>query len=736
MLTDSVFYEFGDFVLDVEGRRLLRVGDPVSMGHKALPVLASLIRNRSRIVPLDELLLEHWGPDAFDRNLVEQTILRIRRKLGDDVDFPRYIRTVDTVGYKFIADVREHKENPLSTRSLNVPSALETVPPVVSDQPSEREEVRPDTGESTDRTRGYRNKSSLFLVIPALASLALLAFWYRPALPEPHVKQIVPITQNNQIKLAPILTDGPRVYFQEQVNTGYRVAEAPNLGGDVTPLRIPILNPELCDLSPDHTTLLLRSLIHSRLDLNPVYLLKLSNGEPQRLSDMEVFEINWLRDGRSVIYSVGSDVFTYALNSGTRRQMFNVRGRPYWFRVSPDGRRVRFSVIEPGTDALHIWETGLDGGMPHRVWPDWTQQQCCGGWTEDGKYFLFQAVVEGKYQVFSQREGLALFRKIGAQPVQLTFGPMSYRAPRPSLDGRRIFVRATLSRGDLQVYDRQDARFVPLLPNVYANFATIANDRKSLAFVTSPDYILWRAAGDGTSEQRLTDGPLQAALPRWSPDGTQLAFMGRFPNSQWKIYLVSSSGGAPQLLLPTDDENEADPDWSPDGQQLTFGRLPARLQSSPAKILIHLVDLKEQRILTLPNSQGYFSPRWSPNGREIAAVSQDGQTVAIYDVRKRAWSTAASSRDNSLDWKKGAGYLNWSADGQYLYFSVAGRQGRSILRLRRRDNHLDLVVRLDSIRQPSFLFGDWVGLTPNNAPIVVQDRSVEDIFALEWITPR
>jgi len=78
---------------------------------------------------------------------------------------------------------------------------------------------------------------------------------------------------------------------------------------------------------------------------------------------------------------------------------------------------------------------------------------------------------------------------------------------------------------------------------------------------------------DGTGKLQLTYPPQQAALPRWSPDGTKIAFMSAQMGKPWKIFVVPAQGGTPEELLPQ-DAAEGDPVWSPDGSRLVFSRIP------------------------------------------------------------------------------------------------------------------------------------------------------------------
>lgn len=737
------FYKFNGFLLDVHGRRLLRpAAEEVILGHRALPVILHLIENRTRVVSYEELLTAHWGKNQFDQNLVEQTVLRIRRKLGDNPEHPQFIRTTETVGYQFIANVEGYDILP------SLAPTEQAQGPKIQPQPA-LDETRPagyvgalmpiaatvnDTqlGGPTNRVdlkRRFRRWMGGLIILAAVAGLAL----FRSPLPDPHVYKSTPITQTDQIKLSPLLTDGRAIFFQEQVNTGYRVLQVSTFGGAVLPLRIPLANAELCDLSSDGSTLLLRSLINARTELNPVYVWSLKQAEPRRLDDITAFEANWVPDGRSIIYSIGSDVYTIPVEGGPSRHLFRVPGKPYWFRFSPDGHCLRFNLIEPSTDAVFIWEAGTDGRNPHKLFEDLQEQHCCGNWTPNGRYYLFQARSDGVYQMFARRERGAILRKVNHKPVQLTFAPMSHRGPVVSRDGHTVFVRTLLSRGQVMRYDKQTNQFAPFMTKLYGSSVSFSRDGRSLAYVILPDNTLYRISGKHTLQ--LTDKPLQVALPRWSPDSEQITFMARYPNAKWKIYIVPVDGGVPQALLPRDDENEADPDWSLNGEKLVFGRMPSRLQSSPERIKIHIFDLKHKTVSEVAGSDGYFSPRWSPTTNQIVAAYKDGTKIALYDVGTRQWSLLASAEAESIDWIRGAGYLNWSVDGNYVYFSVTGKQGRSVVRVNVTDHRMEEITKLGILQQGSFLFSDWVGLSPDGSPLAVQNDSTDDIYALAWDAP-
>lgn len=99
--------KFGDFSLDQEKRILLRGDREVHLTPKSFETFRRLVQERDRVVTKEEFLRELW-PDVFvTENVLTQCISEIRAALGDDVQHPRYIRTIPRVGYRFIAEVSE-----------------------------------------------------------------------------------------------------------------------------------------------------------------------------------------------------------------------------------------------------------------------------------------------------------------------------------------------------------------------------------------------------------------------------------------------------------------------------------------------------------------------------------------------------------------------------------------------------------------------------------------------------
>jgi DNA-binding winged helix-turn-helix (wHTH) protein/tetratricopeptide (TPR) repeat protein len=111
-------YEFGDFVLDVPERRLLRGGVPVHLPPKTHDVLVALVRDAGRLVTKAELLTRVWPETFVEEGILTVHVSNLRRALGTS---PIYIETVARSGYRFVASVTRSTMMERST-SPRVPS--------------------------------------------------------------------------------------------------------------------------------------------------------------------------------------------------------------------------------------------------------------------------------------------------------------------------------------------------------------------------------------------------------------------------------------------------------------------------------------------------------------------------------------------------------------------------------------------------------------------------------------
>jgi Tol biopolymer transport system component len=290
----------------------------------------------------------------------------------------------------------------------------------------------------------------------------------------------------------------------------------------------------------------------------------------------------------------------------------------------------------------------------------------------------------------------------------------------PSPDGKRVFADGRQPRAELVRYDIKSGQFVPFLSGISAEQVSFSRDGKWVTYVSYPDNNLWRSRVDGSERLQLTSTPILAFLPRWSPDGRQIACADQQPGRPWKIFLVSADGGTPQEVF-AEKENQNDVGWSPDGKQLVFGRAPF-LPGTTDTIAIKIFDLATKTVSTVPGSENLFAPRWSPDGQHLVAVSADIKKLLLYDFKTEKWTDWVSSPDS-------LGVPSWSKDGAYVYY-VSGEVG-TYRRIRVGANKPELVVDFGNLHLADFM----IGLTPDGSALFTRDVSADEIYSLEVELP-
>jgi Tol biopolymer transport system component len=456
----------------------------------------------------------------------------------------------------------------------------------------------------------------------------------------------------------------------------------------------------------------------------PLWSIPLPAGSPRRVGNIVASSAAWSRDGQLLVFIKGTDLFLANADGAATRLLAKAPGPAAAPSFSPDGSRIRFSTID---NVNSLWEVRADGSNLHSLLPDWhgAPSVCCGKWTPDGHYYLFEGFNGSGNDIFALQDSGSIFRKASTQPTRLTTGPLMYNTIAPDVTGRRVFVQGVQPRGELVRYDRSTKQFLPFLQGISATDVAFSRDGKWVAYVTVPSLTLWRSRVDGSERVQLTYPPSAATLPVWSPDGSQIAYISIELGKPWKIFLISAEGGSPEELL-TENVSEVDASWSPDGAQLAFGR--ASTFSAITKD-IQLVDVKSRKLSTVPGSAGLFSPRWSPDGRYLAAISVEGShKLMLYDFHAQKWT----------EWLTDAsalGYPDWSADSRYIYFDDLSIENRSVKRLHLGQNRAEDLFSTNGLPLYSGVWGTWSGLTPDNSRLFLKDTSTQDIYALDLDLP-
>ncbi|TFE25413.1 response regulator transcription factor [Cohnella luojiensis] len=96
---------YGELAFDLETKVVLKNGTPVSLTAKEFKILETLLKRPGKIFTRDELLEIVWGYDYLgDSRSVDMTIMRLRKKLEDDAENPKYVKTIYGFGYQLGGD--------------------------------------------------------------------------------------------------------------------------------------------------------------------------------------------------------------------------------------------------------------------------------------------------------------------------------------------------------------------------------------------------------------------------------------------------------------------------------------------------------------------------------------------------------------------------------------------------------------------------------------------------------
>jgi DNA-binding winged helix-turn-helix (wHTH) protein/pimeloyl-ACP methyl ester carboxylesterase len=120
------FYGFGVFRIDVTERVLFGEKGVVSLTPKAFDTLLVLVENSGHVLSKEELMEKVW-PDSFvEENNLAQNISALRKALDEEGSGQKYIETVPKRGYRFVADVRESREDKDEDERTLLPSESRT----------------------------------------------------------------------------------------------------------------------------------------------------------------------------------------------------------------------------------------------------------------------------------------------------------------------------------------------------------------------------------------------------------------------------------------------------------------------------------------------------------------------------------------------------------------------------------------------------------------------------------
>jgi Tol biopolymer transport system component/DNA-binding winged helix-turn-helix (wHTH) protein len=702
---------FGVFEVNLQAREVRKHGTRVRLSGHAFEILALLLERPGEIVTREQLRMRLWPADTFVdfEHGLNTAVKKLRAALGDSPENSRYIETIPRHGYRFVAPVESLRVRKDAVSTTNKTSA--------SSLPRHEQE-------SASRSRAVTLWAVPAAFIVFLSPLLALAFLpYKP----PHVTSTTRLTRSGRVDdWGSLATDGARIYYLEREGAHWNLMQTSAQGGNPQAVGIafPGANAQILDISRDLSQMLVSTFVMRETEM-PLWVLPIQGGAPHRVGNIKTKYAAWTPDGKQILYSHDKDLMIADADGKNSRTLVTASGRIYDLSVSPNGKSFRFSLENPHTTNGEIWEVSVDGRDLRRLFANWTRPlgECCGRWTPDGRYYTFLAWQGERLGVWAVREKQGLYFWKHPSPINLISGPSQVGRIIPDRDGRKIFAIGQNLEGDMMRYDQKQRALVSV-PGLPPNSRVFYSPtREWILYQNDSDFSLWRSKADGSQPLQLTRPLLRIADPQWSPDATQIVFMGpgEGPNQGTQVYLLPRDGGEPRRLF-RESGSQSHPHWLPDGKSIAISVSPVEGEKQPTPG-IYVTNVATEQAYKLPESQDIDGAEWSPNGRFVLGVTNDFHRIKLYDIWKNKWAQLVTATLVSGP--------SWAPDSQSIYYQDILEEDQPIYRHwlsgRRREKVYDFHKELNSGYFRCVLYG----IRSDGSLLVRLSRSYADLYAFE-----
>jgi Tol biopolymer transport system component/DNA-binding winged helix-turn-helix (wHTH) protein len=350
------------------------------------------------------------------------------------------------------------------------------------------------------------------------------------------------------------------------------------------------------------------------------------NGNPHKILDVkgDLEGLTWSQDGKSLIYSLGTDLWRLPAHGGQPEQLWFAQGA-YHPTVARVGSRLAFTRVEKAVD---LWRVSIQTGSapavpPFRLAPSELSQQGP-RYSPDGKQIAFESTRSGTQEVW-------VCDADGSHLLQITsFGGPLTGTPNWSPDGKRIVLDSRASgRPELYIVDAQ-----------------------------------------GGKPRLLPTGPEGGSVPFWSHDGEWIYFASEVGGVA-QLFKIRPSGGNPIQLTSKGGFVSKE---SVDGKRLYYSRV-----LSNTELWSVSTDGGDEQLV--PGVPRFNWPAWDlgKNGiyyfDSVQAPNSGGTTVSFYDFRTGQSRKATQLLGMPAPFGMG---LSVSPDETNLLYSSVGRSTADI----------------------------------------------------------
>lgn len=645
MSLETQSLEFGEFLLDLKEKTLLRNGERLPINPKTYHLLVALIEEHGHLVEKDVLMKALW-PDSFveEANLAF-TVSLLRKTLGDDAHRPRFVETIPRRGYRFIAEVTEA-------------SGAGVIPPNASEESALARPIL--------KWRPLAAGLILLLLISAATGI-----WYAKTRPPRESAPILlanfsseQLSVDGRVKSAAISPDGKNLAYSYEAD-GKESVWMRDLGSSTNVQIIPPSETLYFDMaiSPDG-----RSLYFARVQQPwpagqqpDIFRVSVVGGVPAKVIDQAQGSISLSSDGTKISfrrcpYTDSEHCSLWIADSdGKNERRLLSRSKPIRIgdvAISPDGKRIAFGSGQSrnGSNDFGLVEIDLETGSEREITQEKFFDIWSITWLPDGST-LFLTARKNPENIFRiWKVSLAT-----GESTVLSNDGVNYLNASLNADGSSMVCISNRPDYHLNVYTPEmnggrprvlaDASTVSFAPNGKIVFSSVMTGNDELSMINA----------DGSEQRQLTNDTAIDVNGLMSGDGRT-------------VFFVSNRTGVLQIWRMNSDGT--------DQRQLTRSGALAPLLLSIDGQWLYFVTARERKLTRVPIAGGEEEMVWdraydhhfaiSPDASLVSfSESKDGKTVI--QVVSLANKELVASFDVPNE-KTGVVQSAWSADGKDLYY--------------------------------------------------------------------
>lgn len=654
----GVIFAFDSFTFDPELRTLTRDGNTVTVSPKVADLLEQFVLAPGEVLSKNKLLTTVWADAFVEEGTLTFHIHALRQALNENAAKSTFIQTVQRRGYRFIAPVHSFAREPIvpvtsgTPGSPQISAVFDRVGGDAHDEP--HTPTAPSIAAVLDESerkpsliqRSLGGKTALIVFMSVFTVLlVVVSFGQGQNAQALRVTAIRRLTFDESAK-------GPRVL---ELSNGRPLIEIGvhqfvlSGGGHLLPSPFePFL---LLDISARGGALAIRP--NDPGAERGLWILPLNGGKPKRVGQVQSNVASWSHDGHWIAFTDVHSLYVTDDSGAAVRRLASFSGGAGWPVWSPNDQGIRVPVHVQSDSRVWVglMDVPLNGSESHEVVQNPEDDTIGnGGWLTGSDYLVCGKRTSAGCLAMTLRAG------IGAAMPDNPISPIRFDALMPSSDGRRVYGTVRMA-SQLSRYDSDHQTFVPYLGGIDAFAVDYSRDGNWMVYITDSDHRLWRADPDGQDARRLTAGSFHVDAAAIAPDGKTIAVRGAFDDQRMKIYLVPAVGGPPAPIV-SEDVEQGSPTWSPDGTRIAFGDVPEMYGFPTGNERLHIFDLHSRRIEDVPQSEGLWSSRWSPDGRYLAATTIAQRSLRLFDFGTRIWRAYDVDHVDNM---------SWSRDGRYLY---------------------------------------------------------------------